>query len=182
MLMLHCLLYPIIYSQLSTSQPTSQPVKTSAKILSIEEFSYTGADQNVTVPPHALYMYVYLWGAGGGIATSTIMGGTGAYVEGIMSVTPGTILTVIVGEGGKYNGAATYGGGGPGGVSGSGGGRSAIRNGVTELVTAGGGGGSNTRGFRGGAATSCRNGVIEPISYQGSVTAPGTSSQISTMS
>jgi len=101
---------------------------------------------------------VYMWGAGGGGTTGTSRptnyGGAGAYVQGILTVTPGETLGIIVGQGGiaiTTNGAAaatTYGGGGgvpSGGNStqnSSGGGRSAIQRANADIVTAGAGGGS----------------------------------------
>ena len=101
---------------------------------------------------------VYMWGAGGGGTTGTSRptnyGGAGAYIQGILTVTPGETLGIIVGQGGiaiTSNGAAaatTYGGGGgvpSGGNStqnSSGGGRSAIQRAAADIVTAGAGGGS----------------------------------------
>ncbi len=111
-------------------------------------------DQTFTVPAGVTSVNVKMWGGGGGgvnVNFNTPRGGGGGYTTANLAVTPGENLTVIVGQGGVNNSTfGTYGGGGAGGTSsnlsflgGSGGGRSAIRRSVTELLTAGGGGGSS---------------------------------------
>jgi hypothetical protein len=117
-------------------------------------FNYSGADQFFAVPAGVSSLTVKLWGAGGGYR-----GGSGALVTGDLAVTPGEVLTLIVGGGGKSNAAgyaagAYGGGGGHANLAGGGGGRSAIRRGVTELATAaaGGGGGGYPGASAGGAA------------------------------
>ena len=113
-------------------------------------FSYTGGSQTWNVPNNVNLIYVKLWGAGGGSAWSTGdgPGGGGGFVSGYLSVTPGSTLTIIVGQGGGAGGSGSatanaYGGGGAGTTySGGGGGRSAIQ--ITagvDAVTAGGGAG-----------------------------------------
>lgn len=113
-------------------------------------FDYNGFDTVIQVPSNCSYLYLYMWGAGGGISSHSDLGGAGAYVEGILPVKPNQSLTIVVGQGGAAgcnwycSGSNTYGGGGPGGWgSASGGGRSAIMhfNSTQDLVTAGGGGG-----------------------------------------
>ena len=124
---------------------------------SAQIFSYTGSNQTYVVPSGAISLTVHLWGAGGGSGFGG-SGGAGAYVQGNLIVTPGSSLTIIVGQGGSYNGGATYGNGGQSSIQygynggkGSGGGRSAIQLSGTELVNAGGGGGG-ANGGSGGAA------------------------------
>jgi hypothetical protein len=124
---------------------------------SAQIFSYTGSNQTYTVPSGAIALTVHLWGAGGGSGFGG-SGGAGTYVQGNLIVTPGSSLTIIVGQGGSYNGGATYGNGGQSSIQygynggkGSGGGRSAIQLSGTELVNAGGGGGA-ANGGSGGAA------------------------------
>ena len=117
-------------------------------------FDATGADQTYTVPAGISKIRVKMWGAGGGRGGGNSYGGGGGYVEGDLNVTPGEILTLIVGNGGPRGSTTmTYGGGGyPCGGNGAGGGRSGIRRGSSELVTvgAGGGGGSGSQGGAGG--------------------------------
>jgi len=76
---------------------------------------------------------IQIWGAGGGggMGTSTV-GGAGAYITGLLAVTPGQVLSLIIGGPGTYATptATPYGGGGAGSANGnvaSGGGRSAIQ-------------------------------------------------------
>ena len=126
-------------------------------------FSYTGSDQTFTVPLGKRSIQVYLWGAGGGSggadSSATGGGGAGAMVQGLLQVTPGETLTIVVGAGGLGVGATNvYGGGGKGtnvgaGTAGPGGGRSAIRRSTNDIVTAGGGGGGSWNTTQGGSAT-----------------------------
>jgi uncharacterized repeat protein (TIGR02543 family) len=146
-------------------------------VTTVATFNYTGADQSWTVPANVTSATFYLIGAGGGGGRASFGGGGGGYATGSYAVTPGQVLTVIVGQGGGGVAAGavsglpgaytplTYGGGGRGGSYGgasalwysSGGGRSAIRlpNATTDLVTAaGGGGGSYSQCGFGGGGTS----------------------------
>lgn len=125
-------------------------------------FDYTGGDQSYTVPSSVTTISVKLWGAGGGggynrsTVTTVGLGGSGGFVSGDITVTPGETLTIIVGQGGiggqSYaNNSAIpssfYGDGGLGGSAGltyfggSGGGRAEIARSGTSLAIAGGGGG-----------------------------------------
>ena len=124
-------------------------------------FNYTGADQTYTVPAGVTSIFVKAWGGGGGGGSKGgwnfgYPGGGGGYSEGTIAVTPGQVLTVIVGAGGNNGTISTtnfsYGGGGKNCNSasdcqyaGQGGGRSAILLSSTELLTAGGGGGGGSR-------------------------------------
>ena len=122
-------------------------------------FAYTGWDQYYYVPPTCTQVRVNAWGGGG--AGNAKIGGDGAFMQASVTVTPGSVLTVVVGAGGQYVASTTsigpsYGGGGgqlPSAQTGSncaqGGGRSAVRVGGWDIVTAGGGGSSG--GFTGGA-------------------------------
>ena len=148
-------------------------------VTTVATFNYTGVDQSWTVPTGVTSATFHLIGAGGGGGRQA--GGGGGYATGTYSsLTPGQILTVIVGQGGGGVASAarpgvsgypgnytptTYGGGGRGGSYGgatanwfaSGGGRSAIRlpSATTDLVTAAGGGGGayGQCGFGGGGLT-----------------------------
>jgi hypothetical protein len=135
-------------------------------------FDYTGANQSFTIPDTVSALAIKMWGAGGGGAaagTTTCnsigsVGGAGAYAAGDLIVTPGQIVTLVVGGGGS-SGVPTcnkgdlaprsFGGGGAGfGGDAGGGGRSAVLLGGTEVFTAGGGGGggsSNSQVLSGGA-------------------------------
>ncbi len=144
-------------------------------------FSHTGADQTYVVPAGVTSVQVKLWGAGGGS-----QGGSGAFVSGLLSVTPGETLTIIVGGGGTLGptprvlSSAAYGGGGRAGGDdffgppGGGGGRSAIRRGSTELVTAGAGGGGHGVGSNMAGGGGLLAGVS--VSSFSSVGRPGTQS------
>lgn len=114
-------------------------------------FTFTGTDQNFVVPTGITSLDVRLWGAAGG--TNGLSGGGGAYVRGILAVTPGEDLSVLVGQGGGGygNGGWPDGGESQNGIGAGGGGRSALQDGGSELVDAGAGGGGNYGGGKGGA-------------------------------
>jgi len=127
-----------------------------------QTFTYTGSDQQFTVPAGITSLTVTLSGAAGACGfNGGGAGGSGGFVSGTLPVTPGQLLYLVVGAGGTYNSGASYGGGGSGGGStGAGGGRSAIRSvassssGVADTVTAGGGGGGGSaNGGAGGGGT-----------------------------
>jgi len=144
-------------------------------------FTYTGTLQQFVVPATSSLILVKAWGAGGGSGSTYISstvsqswgGAAGGYTQCYLPVKGGTVLSILVGQGGMTAsknsdylpstlstslgwGGNTYGGyGGGGGATspncdvtygicvGGGGGRSAISNGP-ELVTAGGGGGGGS--------------------------------------
>ena len=133
-------------------------------VTTVSTFTYTtGVYQYFTVPSGITSITLLMWGAGGGgIAGYTpCTGGSGACIQGDLAVTPGEILTIVVGYGGQSSQSGTttdeMGGGGTGynGNRGYGGGRSAIqRTAGTDIVTVGGGGGSDMANSRAaGAAT-----------------------------
>jgi hypothetical protein len=132
-------------------------------------FDYTGSDQTYTVPPGVTSITVKMWGAGGGGSDNRDggNGGGGAYVTGTLTVTPGEVLTIVVGQGGhagvkddasSYN-PVVYGGGGRGRRDnrggGSGGGFSGIFRGAVSqanaLGIAAGGGGAGGSGQQSGS-------------------------------
>jgi hypothetical protein len=133
-------------------------------------YNETGNTQTYTVPNGVTQLEVNLYGAAGGDNSTNGLGGYGGETQGTVSVTPGEVLTIIVGGVGGNNsgtnndtgGAGGYGGGGSGGTDtnndfdgggGGGGGATQILNGSTELAIAAGGGGGgyfNAGGAGGG--------------------------------
>jgi len=78
-----------------------------------------GSDQTLTIPPGVTWIFVKLWGAGGGAGRSGSWhygadGGGGGHARGLFKVVPNEQLIVVVGRGGTTaNGnTPTYGGGG----------------------------------------------------------------------
>jgi hypothetical protein len=126
-------------------------------------FSYTGSYQTYTVGASTTSVYVYMWGAGGSGNNQGVNGGAGAFLSGILAVTPGEVLRLIVGKGGVPAGQNATDAQGSGGSSlgsansAQGGGRSAIQRGsgssYTEIVTVGGGGGAGYYTYNGGAGS-----------------------------
>ncbi len=102
------------------------------------EFNYTGSLQTWTVPDGVTEIDIEAFGAQGGNSPGNLaIGGFGAQIRATVSVTPGDLISILVGGEGdtKINDAGTnYGGGGGGG--------SFIWTGNTPLVIAGGGGGA----------------------------------------
>jgi PEP-CTERM motif len=93
-------------------------------------FSYTGSEVTYTVPTSGVYDILAIGATGGGAFEGGVPG-SGARAEGDISLSAGTMLTVLVG------GAGTL-----GYFSGGGGGGSFVFDGPTTLVAAGGGGGA----------------------------------------
>jgi hypothetical protein len=110
---------------------------TNGALSSTNIFTYTGSDQTYTVAGGVTSMTISMWGAGGGSRVDYGTGGGGAYVRGNLTVTPGMTLRVIVGQGGSFSAASSYGGGGFSAANSSisGGGRSAIQLIQTGIVT-----------------------------------------------
>lgn len=97
-------------------------------------FSYTGSLQTYTVPAGITSVRIEAAGAQGGSVTTscTASGGLGARMQGDVAVTPGEVLTILVGQQGLSNGSD----------GGGGGGSFVVRTGNVPLVVAGGGGGA----------------------------------------
>jgi hypothetical protein len=82
-------------------------------------FVFTGAEQAYVVPAGVIQVRVKMWGAGGSSGQGC-PGGGGGYSDGYLAVTPGEVLSVLVGGAGSPNvggtgGAGGFGGGGRGG-------------------------------------------------------------------
>lgn len=63
-------------------------------------FNYTGSNQTFKVPPFVNSVSVKLWGAGGGNGEGYPIGDPGGYTSGSLSVIPGQVLSIMVGQGG----------------------------------------------------------------------------------
>jgi Glycine rich protein/MAM domain, meprin/A5/mu/Ig-like domain CHU_C associated len=101
-----------------------------------QNFSFTGGVQTYTVPAGVTQLTVDARGAGGGVGPGGgAQAGTGGRIQGTISVSPGQVLTIVVGGAGgnsQYNRSGS-GGGGFSGILDAGG---------NHLISAGGGGGS----------------------------------------
>ena len=115
----------------STTNVSSYATANSAKIgngharISKEEtqqsnttkFDYTGNEQEYVAPETGTYK-LETWGASGGNATNTYIGGYGGYSSGYVTLNKGDVLYINVGETGKTvfgsncNNTGTYNGGG----------------------------------------------------------------------
>lgn len=137
----------------------------------ITTFSYTGANQTLSVPTagynFAEYFLIGAAGGRGNDGTTNRAGGAGGGTTGILPVSGGATLTIIVGQGGRSSAVAktgTYGNGGgtgdcPGFLSGEGGGRTAIQitAGTDAAVAAGGSGACGTKTGVAGGGTNGAN-------------------------
>lgn len=131
-------------------------------------YAYTGTHQTFVVPAGVTWIFVKLWGAGGGAGKAGgwsygADGGGGGHTRGLFPVTPGDTLILVIGRGGTtVNGPTqSYGGGGANGGTGDdryGGQRGGycgifINNSVTPAtalaVAGGGGGGGSSRAWCG---------------------------------
>ena len=101
-------------------------------------FTYTGTIQYFTVPSNVTSINIFCWGAGGGSGfnQNNKAGGDGGFVKATLNVTPNSVLSIIVGQGGRSgvspgSSGTAFGGGGNGNAGtgwslGSGGGLSGI--------------------------------------------------------
>lgn len=98
-------------------------------------FNYTGVLQTFTVPAGVTSITVDARGAQGGSVSTTCAatGGLGARIVGDVAVTPGEVITILVGQQGLTNGSDAGGGGGS----------YVVRTGNIPLIVAGGGGGAS---------------------------------------
>jgi len=147
-------------------------------------FTYIGTTQTYTVPAGITSISVTLSGAGGGGGS----GGSGALVTGTLTVTPGQVITIVVGGSttglaGGYPGGGSAGSSNPAEGARGGGGYSAISNGSgTYHAIAGAGGGA--AGYGGVGGSGGLNGANGDNSYHdggagggGTQTAGGTAGQ-----
>lgn len=159
-----------LYSNGSIRPTTSYipPTLSSKTFISSSIYTYTGANQSITIPSTATTMIVSCWGAGGASRRCNTLsyygyilnsvGGGGGFTQAVFSVNPAeqSNYNVIVGGGGitaNDRSPAPGGFGGGGGattwsgittsndvVMNSGGGRSALQYNSNDIITAGGGG------------------------------------------
>jgi hypothetical protein len=123
-------------------------------------FTFTGALQTLTVPENVCSVTIQAIGAAGGsLPLSDTTGGSGASIQGDFTVTPGEILSVLVGEQGQGSEELDAAGGGGGSFVWSGNGFTALNLG-SLLIAAGGGGGAcdEEDGFDGEIGQSGGNG------------------------
>ncbi len=115
----------------------------------------TYGNTTFAMPAGCATLTVWMWGAGGSVSNGNNVGESGAFVQGVLhSVSHGATFSLQVGQGGRPNGAVTFGEGGAGGidhisgygyVGGSGGGASGLFDASGHLLMmAGGGGGGGT--------------------------------------
>jgi len=127
--------------------------------ISTETFTYTGSPQSFTVPANVTSLVIEAWGAQGANGNNST-GGYGADMKGTFTVTPGEVLTLVVGQQAPNNIINGGGGGGSSGVKdpsstilivaggGGGGGNNMTNHGISDAVT--GTSGQNTYGCGGG--------------------------------
>ena len=97
----------------SRDEASSEVLKKIEETSTVNTYSYTGSEQEYTVPEDGYYK-IECWGAQGGTYQYAV-GGKGAYTKGIIKLSKGEKLYVYVGE--CYNGAREtmcYNGGGSG--------------------------------------------------------------------
>lgn len=105
-----------------------------------QTFNFTGGLQSFQVPAGVCSITIQAIGAGGGPAGITLAR-DGASIQGDFAVTPGEILSVLVGGHGKIDPTAASGGGGGGSFVWRGSGFVALTS-SSILIAAGGGGGA----------------------------------------
>ena len=147
----------------------------------VRTFTYTGAEQDYTVPANysndgVQSIQLYVWGAGGGASGGMGNGysgraGCGGFAEGLLQLSGGTSCKIIVGQGGDRSTNTVRFGGGGGGTAGdgAGGGLSGLfetsYTHANSIIIAGGGGGSGGNGsagktYYGGCGGGANNGYV----------------------
>jgi len=143
----------------ANSQTADRAFSITVNVPQTYTFSYTGADQTLTVPAGVTSISVDLRGAGGGNQGNAGAGGTGGKTVGTLAVTAGEVYKIVVGQAGRLTTGSSYGGGGAytagNGNGGGGGGYTGIfLNSVSQAnakAIAGGGGGGAYGGSTGGS-------------------------------
>lgn len=119
------------------------------------KFLNTGALQTYTIPSGLTEIKIKVWGGAGGPNMGLLSyAGCGGYSEGLINVTAGLPLQIMVGSAGVINNSASsFGGGGGGGADAiagpgaQGGGRSGVAFSTgTQFIIAGGGGAARGSG------------------------------------
>ncbi|MCX6511291.1 MAG: glycine-rich protein [Actinobacteria bacterium] len=124
-----------------------------ASLPASKSFTYTGANQQYSVPAGVCGVRIEVEGAAGGWNYYFTVGGHGGTGSAEIAVQPNDVLTVVVGGRGSYRlnqqSPTWYPGGFGGGgqqtidiMSGGGGGATSVLSGSAPLLIAGGGGGS----------------------------------------
>lgn len=113
----------------TASLTTADEGGTEAVICAVEQFQFTGTEEELQLPPTVRFLHAKAWGAGGNRDDNPCeggafgAGGVGGYAEAIFPVAGGETLKVVVGEYGnvgnrKTQGDVGFGGGRGGGLSG----------------------------------------------------------------
>ncbi len=171
-------LYVWAYNPCSNSaSPVTLTQSTSTCELTYVTFNYTGGTQSFSVPSGVTQVALTVYGANGG--TMVAVGGYGGSSTGNLAVTPGQILTIVVGQcavgtpgSGFHSGGYPDGGQGHSGQGG--GGSSYVTYGGVKVIVAGGGGGSGN--YYGGEGGGTVGGKGQYGGYGGTQIAGGASS------
>jgi hypothetical protein len=131
-------------------------------------YSYTGANQTFVVPAGVNWIFVKLWGGGGGAGRAGgwsygADAGGGGHTRGLFAVTPGDTIIMVIGRGGttvngttqSYGGGGTNGSGSDNSYAGHGGGycgmfsSNSVSQATALAIAGGGGGGGSSRAWFG---------------------------------
>ena len=140
------------YTPLAAGSSTYYAEATSDVIAGSQTFSYTGAITTWTVPTGVNSISISAKGASGGYK-SGFTPGYGASMTGSFAVTPGQVLSILVGQSPGLTSAYPGGGGGTYVALG------ATYSTATPLIVAGGGGGANSANGVGGVTTTSGTGT-----------------------
>jgi uncharacterized repeat protein (TIGR02543 family) len=130
---------------MTSAAPAALAATTVPQTVTFSTSDVAGGFTTWTVPAGVTSLTITAVGANGGPSAFLPAGGLGAFVQAVVSVTPGTDLTIAVGSAGTPGAGGVPGGGGTifGSDSSGGGGFSGVRLAdLTPLVIAGAGGGA----------------------------------------
>lgn len=145
-------------------------------------YNYSGGIQTFIVPVGVTTLNIQMAGASGATPPTGGIGGQGGTIQGILTVTPGTILNLYIGGAGSGNIGGYNGGGQPQWSNGGGGGGATdIRIGGTNLgnrvMVAGGGGGGGNNWYNNIVCNGGNGGSTTGAFGQGGVTGGGGGTQ-----
>ncbi|MEI6821286.1 MAG: hypothetical protein WCL51_05090, partial [Bacteroidota bacterium] len=150
--------------QVTPTSSTTYYADANSSSAGTQTFDYSGSIVNWTVPANVTSINVTAKGAqGGNVTAATNTPGKGAVVNGTFAVTPGQVLSILVGQ--QPTAGSTFSGGGGGTFVALGSSYTT----ATPMIVAGGGGGASSADGQGGLITNITTSgdAGGPVGYAG---------------
>ena len=157
-------------------------IKPASNVNTLWEFQYTGGEQTFTAPITGTYK-IETWGAQGGSVSSNLLGGSGGYSAGVISLSKNDVLYINIGGGGNcstglsvvggYNGGGAAksissdytmcSGGGATSITKSSGLLSSFSSSIDKILLVAGGGGGSSKYSTGSSSSGGSGGGINGV-------------------